>query len=1610
MPDVTVESLLTNLREASTSERDKGDRFEQLIQRWLLVEPLFEQRFDIVWPWMQWPDRGNQADRGIDLVAHERNTGDLVAVQCKFYEPDHYLTKPDIDSFLSESGKNPFRSRLIVSTTDRWNSAAERAIEDQQIPVSRIGWADLLDSSVDWSQFSFTNPQVLVTRERSQIRPYQREAIQKVVAGLGEVDRGRLIMACGTGKTFTSLRLAEQQVGPGGAVLFLVPSIALLSQSLKGWSADAQVPLRTFAVCSDNKVGRSEEDMSVVDLVLPATTDPVRLAAKFAAGTGDDVMTVVFATYQSIDVVVRAQAKHGVPKFDLVICDEAHRTTGVTLAGDDESAFVRVHDAAHLKAAKRLYMTATPRIYDDNSKAKGREANAVLASMDDETVFGPEFYRLGFGEAVSGGWLTDYKVLVLTVDEGAVSRTFQQNLETGGELQIPDVARMVGCWNALAKRVGETDSFVNDPEPMTRAVAFAQSIKMSQRFADRFAEVIDTYRDALAEAGNQGGAEHQPVLATVQHIDGTMNMLRRGELIEWLKADAPATVTGTSQARILSNAKCLSEGVDVPGLDAVMFLHPRKSVVDVVQSVGRVMRLAPEKKYGYIILPIAVPAGVAPEAALADNKRFQVVWEVLQALRAHDERFDATINKIELNKHKPDAIEVFHTGPATDRDTDGSSNAHDVKTGQRTVQLALTDIDEWRDAVFAKIVTKVGSRRYWETWAKDVAQIVQRHTLRLKAILANPPEPALTDIFADFVAALRSNLNDSISDDDAIDMLSQHLVTKPVFDALFPGHAFTTRNPVAQVMQSVLELLEGNNLEAETQELEGFYESVRLRAAGIDNAAGKQKVITELYERFFKLAFPRQADALGIVYTPAEIVDFILRGVNDLLISEFGTSLSGKDVHVLDPFTGTGTFITRLLADPNLIADKDLKRKYANELHANELMLLAYYIAAANIESTYAERVNPADFTLDGGALEPFDGIVLADTFQMTEADDSLDTTVFRTNNERAERQLGLPITAIIGNPPYSVGQTSGNDNNANLKYPTLDGRIEQTYAARSNAALKRNLYDSYVRAIRWASDRIGDRGIVGLVTNGGFVDATNSDGLRKTLAEEFSSLYVFNLRGNQRTAGEQSRREGGKVFGAGSRNTVVITLLVRNPSKPPAASISYHDIGDYLSTDEKLAKLSVATVTNTDWQSLVPNPSGDWTNQRGDDFDSYFPLSEALGGAVFLEHSLGVSTNRDSWAYGFGKSRLAQAIDCSIETFNNALGSGVPGESLNVGRTIISWSRGLRHRYLRRQPLSFDDTFWRQGLYRPFSRQHLFAGEGWVEVPGRTLGWLGDRPYNRAICVLTPGGAAPFAVLGVADPPNLNVLGAGNPSQVFPRYIYPQPSRNKEEPDLGLGLAQGRYDNITDRALKTFRGWYGSAVSKDEIFEFSYGILHSPDYRALFFADLKRSLPRIPRIEEADFAAFRDAGRQLFDLHIGYEHVDPYPLTVVGDIPAGPGSGDLFSWFRVEKLKWGGKGRVKDKSTIIYNPRITVSGIPDEAHEYVLGSRSGLEWIIDRYQVKTDKASGIVNDPNDWCREVGNPRYILDLIGSVTTLSVETTRIVKSLPPLRIHAEQDWQ
>ncbi len=1587
------------------SNAERGAKFEQLMVRYFELDPMLSARYDRVWRWTDWPDHQG-ADTGIDLVARERDTGELTAVQCKFYEPAHTLAKRDIDSFFTASGKKPFSNRIIISTTDRWGANAEAALADQLTPIQRLSLADIASSPINWD-VAWPDEDLHVTVEparRHEPRPHQQVAINEVFNGFATHDRGKLIMACGTGKTFTALKIAERWADEhdGSArVLFLVPSISLLSQTLHEWTAQSRTAMRSFAVCSDTKASRVVEDINPYDMPLPATTNASKLVAQMQQGRSSAGLTVVFSTYQSLPVIAEAQGL-GLAEFDLIVCDEAHRTTGVTLLDADESNFVKIHDNGYVRATKRLYMTATPRIFDENVRAKAEEHSAVITSMGDETKYGPEFHRLTFGTAVERGLLTDYKVLVLTVDEEHIAGPLQnQIVDTNHEINLDDATKIVGCWNGLAKRAGADvngNGFLPGQMPMKRAVAFLRDIKSSRRFSDAFEQVVNAY----------DGAEDDVLACSAHHVDGSFNALERNRELAWLKAPLP-----DGECRILSNARCLSEGVDVPALDAVMFLNPRNSVVDVVQSVGRVMRRAEGKDYGYIILPIGVPSGTAPERALADNKRFKVVWQVLNALRAHDDRFNAMVNSIDLNRRsEPGAagnnqLLGGHIGPTRDADesldTSGERNPAEDTAARIATQAALFSLAGWRDAIYARIVKNVGTRAYWEDWAKTVADIAAAQQTRIRATVCGA-DPTIRDAFATFVQALRNNLNDSITEADAISMLSQHLITKPVFDALFEGYSFAAHNPVSQVMQAMIDTLSGHGVESETRELAGFYDSVRVRASGVTTASGKQIVMAELYERFFKLAFAKQAESLGIVYTPVEIVDFLLRAANDVLVTEFGHTLSDQGVHVLDGFTGTGTFIVRLLQS-GIIRPGDLARKYATELHANEIMLLAYYIAAVNIEATY--------HALTGGDYTPFDGIALTDTFQISEASDQADTSLFPVNDTRIEAQLATPIEVIVGNPPYSVGQTSANDNNANIKYPTLDGRIEGTYAARSTAQNKNSLYDSYVRAIRWATDRIGNHGVIAYVTNGGWIDGNTADGLRLSLADDFSSLYIYNLRGNQRTAGEQSRREGGKIFGGGSRSTVAMLIAVKNPAGSRPCQIHYRDIGDYLTRDQKLAIIDHDHLATVVWATITPDQAGDWINQRNDSFARYPIIGDKKNTqkSVFATYSRGLETTRDAWVYNFSLDRLESSVAHTVSFFNSEAqryeqdGNGMrPEDFVSTDSTKISWSSSLTPKVARGMRLTEDQAGYRQSIYRPFTCQHVYFNSDLNHRRGELASMFPTVQHtNIGFYIVGAGSAVPFGVVMLDSLPNLHVTGAGSGGQFFSRWTYDKVESPDGQYQLGTNIdvdewGYRRIDNITNAILSDYCTVFDEEVTKDDIFYYTYGLLHSPQYRETFAADLRRMLPRIPKATtRQDFDAFCDSGRRLAELHVGYETVEPYPLREI--ITSTRSHEDRELW-RVTKIKWRSKS---DHSAIVYNSYLTLEGIPDEAHRYVLGSRTALEWLIDRYRVTTDPASGIVNDPNDWRDEHNNPRYIVDLIKRITTVSVETVNIVDALPELNL-------
>lgn len=1629
---MTFKNILDKFRKYAFSERDKGDKFEKLMQAYLQTDPKYATFFSKVWLWNEFPFRKDFGgkDTGVDLVAYTHN-GDYWAIQCKCYAENATIDKPAVDSFLSTSSRSftdesgntsTFAHRLWISTTNNWGINAEEAIRNQQPAVSRIGLFHLESAPVDWCKLEEGLSGEASRLVKKELFPHQKTALTEAHHYFKDNDRGKLIMACGTGKTFTSLKIAENETNGKGFILFLVPSIALLGQTLEEWYAEADEPIKAICICSDAEVSKKKtksEDLdgySTVDLALPASTDVESIICQLKSNSQNDCgMTVVFSTYQSIEVIAKAQRVYkqeigDKAIFDLIVCDEAHRTTGVTLAKEDESAFVKVHNNDFIEARKRLYMTATPRLYSDDGKSKAAQGDAILCSMDDERIYGGEIYRIGFGEAVNKGMLSDYKVLILTVSENDMPVAVQKMVANPeNEISSDDVSKLIGCINALSKQILGDAGIIkdSDPEPMRRAVAFCPNIQASKKITNTFNSTLESYYSELSEE-----QKDKIVAVASDHIDGTMAATIRQEKLSWLKS----VPEDEKECRVLTNVRCLSEGVDVPSLDAVLFLSARNSQVDVVQSVGRVMRKSPGKKYGYIIIPVVVPADVAPEKALNDNARYAVVWTVLNALRAHDDRFNATVNKLELNRKKPEQIVVGRPDYTGSSNKEGYSSEKDSELNR---QLTF-QFEQLQSILFARMVQKVGDKRYWEQWAKDVAEIAERHIERLKRLIVHDNEHKWA--FEQFMDGLHKNINPFITTDEAIEMLSQHIITKPVFEALFEGYSFVKNNPISQSMQAVLELLESDVMDKDTEILRKFYDSVRTRADKIDNAEGKQRVIVELYDKFFKTAFPKMVEKLGIVYTPVEVVDFIIRSVDEVLRKEFNRSLSDENIHILDPFTGTGTFITRLLQS-ELISNEDLERKYSKEIHANELVLLAYYIAAVNIENTFHDLLKEQDRYI------PFDGICLTDTFQLGESNEGekLFSEMFPQNSERVIEQKKAPLRVIMGNPPYSIGQKSANDNAQNQSYAKLDAKIASTYAAASSAGLNKSLYDAYIKAFRWSTDRLDPEngGIVAFVSNGAWLDGNSTEGFRKCLEKDFSAIYVFNLRGNQRTSGELSRREGGKIFGSGSRTPIAITILVKKPKtdKTPAI-IHYHDIGDYLSREEKLVIIQkFGSVGTMEWQTLKPNQHGDWLNQRNDAFESFIPLApekkfDTSSKSVFTTYAIGLASNRDAWVYNFSKTKLERNMRRMVEFYNKqqrdyrvAL---LANNNLSVENFIdtdaikISWTVNLKKDIERGTTIEYESEIL-QSNYRPFCRQNIFFDEHFIERPGlskKLFPYAGAK--NRVICLSGVGASKDFSVLMTDTIPNLDSI---EKSQCFPLYYYEE--RKVESKTLFDDDSEDvvnnfvRRDAISDFILERVRKAYGGKIAKEDIFYYIYGILHNTEYRTAFAADLKKMLPRIPLVDEArDFWSFSKAGRNLADLHLNYETQPAAQGVIVtyGSIPQdelekGLQSGELKDInYLVEKMRFPFKG---DKSRIIYNSQITIENIPPVAYEYVVNGKSAIEWIMERYAITTHKDSGITNNPNDWATEHNNPHYILDLLLSIIRVSVESVEIVRNLPKL---------
>ncbi|GAA7625967.1 hypothetical protein HpMMM27_12260 [Helicobacter pylori] len=996
MSEISTYKLIKEKLQAIPNQRLKGSWFEKVSKRFLKEHDSADE-YESIDLWSDWELRGKEGDRGIDMVI-TTTSKEYIAVQCKFHQDSVSLN--DIATFLSKLqsgvGEIGFKKGIIISTSNLSSNALEEIEQIRKskgIDIVEISEEDFIYSQIDWEKFDPTQTQgELPLCDKKKPRSHQIEAIKatKEYFSNPKSTRGKLIMACGTGKTYTSLKIMES-LDPK-ITLFLAPSIALLSQTFREYAQEKSDPFYASIVCSDDKVGKGKknksgdddnDDINFSELPKKPSTNLKDILSVYEQAKKENKHFIIFSTYQSALRIKEAQ-EAGLGGIDLIICDEAHRTVGAMYSSnerDDKNAFTLCHSDENIKAKKRLYMTATPKVYSESSKARAKESDNVIYSMDDEEIFGEEIYTLNFEKAIASDLLTDYKVIILAVRKenlsgvtNSVNKKISRLQAQGTKLdkKLIDnefVCKIIGTHKGLAKQDiialddenKEDHNLQNkkDATPSQRAINFCKSIDTSKRIKDSFETIMECYDEELKKKSFKN------LQISIDHIDGTMNCKVRLEKLEELNEFKPNT------CKVLSNARCLSEGVDVPALDSIVFFDGKSAMVDIIQAVGRVMRKAKNKKRGYIILPIALEESEIKNLDEAvNNTNFKNIWKVLKALRSHDPSLvdEATFRE---------KIKIFGSDDGNNQDDDEEvcderlkkdKTEQDSKQAQKTLFDAIL-LQDLADAVYNVMPTKLGDRNYWENFTKKTGNIARTLNNRLKMIFEKNPE-----FFHDFLDSLRGNIHQNIKEDEALDMITSHIITKPIFDALFGDNI---KNPIAKALDKMVEKLSSLGLEGETKDLKNLYESVKTEALRAKSQKSQQELIKNLYNTFFKEAFRKQSEKLGIVYTPIEVVDFILRATNGILKKHFNTDFNDKNITIFDPFTGTGSFIARLLSKENaLISDEALKEKFQKNLFAFDIVLLSYYIALINITQAAQNR---------DGSLKFFKNIALTDSLDIYE-------------------------------------------------------------------------------------------------------------------------------------------------------------------------------------------------------------------------------------------------------------------------------------------------------------------------------------------------------------------------------------------------------------------------------------------------------------------------------------------------------------------------------------------------------------------------------------------------------------------------------------------------
>lgn len=1527
---------LRDLNSMSQSTTEKGLLFEKTIESFLKTDPLYRQRFNRVYMWRDYTD--DKAE-GVDLVA-EGDEG-ICAIQCKFFELNNTLTKSHIDSFLETSKRDDgiikkdgkkitFNSRILFHTSPIANDA-RRAIS-MHINSQIIGFNELSRSEVYWPDiknqiFKITN------KSKYVMKPHQLDALNAVKKHFKNNKRGKLLMACGTGKTFTSLAIAENIVGLGGIVLYLVPSISLMRQTIREWSEQKLMEHRYIAVCSDTKVGKNNEDITISEMEIPTTTDAEKLK-QVILKKDEKKMLVIFSTYQSIGSVITAVSKSDT-RINLALCDEAHRTTGLETEKIDKknnkkAMFQEIHSDNNIKVEKRLYMTATKKIYSKSVKTKARRKEIKLFSMDDEEIYGPVFHELKFSDAIDKEILSDYRVIVITV-----SNKFASTLSES-DMQLDDISKMIGCYKALInpdnKQIG-TGTLIHK-NALQKVIAYTNSIPLSEKFKKDFPVIASKLKP-------------DKFTCSVKHVDGKQNSMVRGAALDWLDNSD----VDENECRLISNAKCLNEGVDVPTLDAVLFLSPKKSMVEIVQAVGRVMRSSSIKKYGYVILPIVVSETGNTNEEIAKDVDYADLWDIVEALRSHDDRLDIAIDKMPITKKLPEQLIWQGIGKTGNKQT--------YKDGDRIFPIGGSRIPA--EEIFAKFVEEVGDRRYLESWAKDVADIIPKIGTRIKTMMEMDSETGI--LIKRLQNDLKIIINDTVHNKTVIAMISQHMITSKIFETLFGNTYFIDNNPISKSLNNIVMRLEKSGHDAELEKLAPFYESIKKRVSDTNDHTVRQLIIKDLYSKFFQTAFPDMVKQLGIVYTPIEIIDFILKSTDYLSKDNFSAPLSSKNIKIIDPFVGTGGFITRLMSKDLGIIKKpnDLKRKYNSEIFAAEITLLGYYIAAINIESTYLQRIS--------GKYSSFGGITLTDTFHQKKINEDWDDDLLSGMAKLIKNQKQSLIKIIVSNPPYHMEQEDeGNDKKITIKYE-LDNDIESTYVKTAKAigvTQIRSLYDSYIRAIKWATVTIGDCGIIAFVTNSGFLRSHPGAGLRHHLANDFTKIYCFDLRGNQRTKGIESKKEGGKIFGSGSRTPITILLLLKDPiSTKKHCEIRYKDIGDYLSREEKINEIkrlgSIKGIKK--WTKISPDEFNDWLDQRDPKLSKYHYVGHRDKqinhpyNVIFRKHYPGISSGSDKHIYSFDPEILKSNAKKYIKLKKK--------EGIKVMKNKI-----------------------RCALFRPFINKVIYFDTRLISRPSTTLNHFPKSNTQNPTIIIPHIYQDEPSVFITNYPADLHVI---NSCQCYPLYYYENGKKKC---------------NITDEILEEYKRHYkNDNITAEQIFYYVYAMLHHIKYKEKFKNNLRKDLANIP--PAPDFQYFSRTGRKLANLHLNFDKIK------INKYMKKPKK----IYVSINKLAFGKKRNndgnlIDDKSIIISNDTdILFENIPES--NYTVGGRTPLEWILEYYKSKpnrTDDEDVMIFKDNVIIANPFESIDIVDLLKRIIFVSKITDELITKLSRKEFEPAIDWK